>query len=84
MKFKRSLSISAATLLLVGAMSFVGVRVFAQASPPPAPATTQSAEAEDHEVSKGKGPDTDNVEEQVEEQIGDQNTPDSGVETDED
>jgi hypothetical protein len=71
MKIKRSLSVSAAALLLVGAMSFVGVRVFAQTSLPPAPATTQSVEAPDTETSVG--PDTDNIEEQV----GDQNGADT-------
>jgi len=71
MKIKRSLSISAAALLLVGAMSFVGVRLFAQASLPPAPAATQSAEAPDNKASVG--PDTDTIEEQE----GDQNGADS-------
>jgi len=72
MKIKRTLALAAVGLLLVGATAATTVRSFAQTAQPPA--QSQAVTAPDNE--QVAGPDTDTVDEQV----GDQNAPDTGAE----
>jgi uncharacterized membrane protein YkoI len=77
MNTKRRLAIAAVALLLVGSTAVVAIRSSAQTSAPApqASAQTQVATAPDDE--KVVGADTDQVDEQVEEQVGDQNAVDT-------
>jgi len=71
MKINRFAAMAAIALLVVGAMGAITARSFAQTPVAPA-AQNQVTEAPEN----ANGPDTDNVEEQV----GDQNAPDTGTE----
>jgi len=62
MKINRFLALAVIALLVVGAMGAVSLRAYAQGS---APATSQVGE------DKSTGPDTDNIQEQVGEQVED-------------
>lgn len=64
MKINRFFALAAIALLVVGAMGAISLKVFAQTANPPA------AQAQDIE-NQAAGPDTDNVEEQVGEQVED-------------
>ena len=64
MKINRFIAMAAIALLVVGVMGAISLKVFAQTSTPPA---VQSQEIED----QATGPDTDNIEEQVGEQVVD-------------
>jgi uncharacterized membrane protein YkoI len=64
MKINRFIALAAIALLVVGAMGAISLKVFAQTGNPPA---TQAQGIEDQATS----PDTDNVEEQVGDQIED-------------
>lgn len=64
MKINRFIALAAIALLVVGAMGAINLKTFAQTANPPA---TQAQDVEDPTI----GPDTDNVEEQVGEQVED-------------
>ena len=64
MKINRFVALAAIALLVVGAMGAISLKTFAQTANPPA---TQAPDVEDPTI----GPDTDNVEEQVGEQVED-------------
>jgi len=76
MKIRAFLPMAAAGLIGLGALGLVGVRAYAQSAPAPVPSqTAPSLSQADVEDQKGSlAPDTDNIQEQV----GDQNGPDTG------
>ena len=74
MKINKFIGLAAIAIMAIGVMGFISTRAHAQSATPPAP-QVQVTEAPDNE--KAVGADTDNVEEQV----GDQNTQDTTVDS---
>ena len=76
MKINRFIALAAIALLVVGVMSVVSVKAFAQSGNPPT--QTQGCYQQDDNVAEVQNaPDTD----YVDQQCGDQNAPDNGQET---
>ena len=71
MKINRFIALAAIALLAVGAMGAISARAFAQGTTPTAPTSDCSAQDDDAVEAADTGPDTDNIEEQVGEQVKD-------------